>query len=223
MFPLSTLRILLAALIITLAFPSFRAIAAEEFDPETFRKCAETVNRIARLMCYDEVANAIGLMNEEKQEREEKILKKYGFWEVTKRKTASGEEVIYLKNNAAEEAKLTSGVARVATFVIMCKHGRTDAYIDWKSQLVPHSFGGVSTIGVVYQIDSGERKSQNWELSTDRQAAFSPDAVSFIKELRKKDKLIMQITPMYEATQTLVHEIAGLEEVLNLLVDSCYN
>ncbi len=220
-------RFFLATLAFMLAFPFFCAFAAdteEKFDLKNeVRKCAEIVGRIERLICFDEASKKAGFMTVEQAAREEKIVEKYGFWEVTRRKTTTGEEVMYLKNNAAEDVKLQSGMKRLPTFVIMCKHGRTDAYLDWKSRLSPYYLGGFSKIQVVFQLDAGERRLTTWELSTDRQAAFIPEPMDFIKDLRKHEKLILQITPMHELAQTILFDVSGLEKVLDILVENCYN
>lgn len=217
-------RFLTAAAIAFTLLAAPCARAEEKIDVlEEIQKCAQIVGRIERLICFDEASKRMGFLTEEQAAREEKILEKYGFWEVTKRKTATGEEIIYLKNNAAEEVKLQSGMRRLPTFVIMCKHGRTDTYLDWKSRLSPYYLGGFSKMTVVYQIDSGERRQATWDLSTDRQAAFVPEPMEFIKELRKHEKLILQITPMQELAQTIVFDISGLDKVLEILVSSCYN
>lgn len=215
---------LIAAVALALTFSLPARAEEEKVDPrEEMPKCAEIVGRIERLICFDDLAKRMGFITEEQAAREEKILEKYGFWEVTKRKTATGEEVIYLKNNAAEEVKLQSGMRRLPTLVLMCKHGRTEAYVDWKSRLSPYYLGGFSKIGLVYQLDAGERHQASWDLSTDRQAAFAPEPTEFIKEMRKHEKLIMQMTPHNEIAQTLVFDISGLEKVLEILVKACYN
>lgn len=205
-------------------FCSAPAHAAAEIDVEQgLQECSEIAGRVERLICYDDLAQQLGFLAAEKVDREENILGKYGFWEVTKKKNATGEEIYYLKNDAAEEVTLQSGLKRIPTFIITCKHGRTDAYLDWKSRLNDSYLSIYSKLPVNYQFDSGERRQSGWELSTDRQAAFVPDAVEFIKEMRHHEQMFLFFTPMHESTQTVVHDITGLDNVLQILVDKCYN
>lgn len=190
---------------------------------EGMQQCAETLARIERLICYDELAQKMGYTLPEKAEREEDILETFGFWEVTKRRTAAGEYITYLKNDTVEDVISQSGIRRKPTLVIKCKHGHTDVYLDWKSRLLPQYTGGTLKQPLMYQMDASEQINSNWELSTDRQAIFAPDPIEFVKALKKHDRLIFYITPQHDIAQTLVHDITGLNSALEVLVRECYN
>lgn len=185
--------------------------------------CTTTKDRIERLTCYDKIAGRLGFITPDKAEREEELLEKIGFWEITKRRTAAGESVMYLKNDAAEEIISKSGISRRPTFVIKCKHGQTDVYLDWKSRVVPEYAAAIKKMAVTYQLDASEPVLAYWELSTDAQALFVPTPVDFIRSARSHYKLILNLSPPHDSAQTVVHDISGLDKVLPVLVKECYN
>lgn len=199
------------------------AYSAEQLSiNDVVKTCAAMKSRISRLTCYDELASRMGYVPEEQAAREGEILDKYGFWEVTKRRNAAGEEVIYLKNDATEDVISRSGAARRPTLVIKCKSGNTDVYLDWKTQITPYRVGA-KTFPIALQLGTDDKQVMDWELSTDGNALFTPDSVEFVKQMRKNDRLILQLTPPNDLAQTVVHDISGLNSVLGLLVAQCYN
>ncbi len=188
------------------------------------KQCSEIMGRVNRLLCYDELAKALGYVTPSQKDREETVLENYGFWEVVKKRNAAGEEIIYLKNDAVEDVISQSGLKRRPTFVIKCKHGKTEAYLDWKTRLLPRNYGGASrALSVMSQLGSEERVEIFWELSTDRNALFAPEPVELIKKMREHDKMVFQVTPPYDNVQIVVHDISGINKVLKILVDECYD
>lgn len=189
---------------------------------KAIKQCSEIIGRVNRLICYDDLAKEQGHIPPDKVNREKTVLETYGFWEVTKKRNAAGEDIIYLKNDAVEYVVSQLGIKRKPTFVIKCKHGKTEAYIDWKSKIMPRNYSGYTKMSVFYKIDSAAFRQVSWELSTDKQAIFVPNPVEFVKEMHKKDKIVFEITPPHDVAQTIVHDISGLSEVLKILVDKCY-
>ena len=190
---------------------------------QEIRICAETVNRVDRLLCYDDVAKSLGFIAPDRAEREEIILEKVGFWEAAQKRNAAGELIIYLRNNSIEPVVSMSGTTRYPQLIITCKHGQTEVYIDWKKRITFTRHTHVMMYPIVYQFDALERIGDTWELSTDRQALFAPDAVNFVKQLRQHNKFIYEMTPYGDSVHVVVHDISGLNTVLKILVEKCYN
>ncbi len=190
--------------------------------------CSMTTSRVTRLICYDDLASRLGYVTPEIAQREEEILERYGFWEVTRRMSAAGEQIYYLKNDAAEYVVSRSGTRRKPTFMISCRNGETEAYLDWKDELLRTVFasrGARNTpyrIEMIYQMGTEPRYRENWDMSTDLQAAFVPDAIEFIRDLRQHNRLVLNFTPTGESLQTIVHELSGMNDALRLLVELCY-
>lgn len=75
---------------------------------------------------------------------------------------------------------------------------------------------------MIYQMGTEPRYRENWDMSTDLQAAFVPDAIEFIRDLRQHNRLVLNFTPTGESLQTIVHELSGMNDALRLLVELCY-
>lgn len=197
--------------------------AKELRTEERLSLCAKTTDRVSRLICYDTLAKDMGYVPEDVAVQEEVVLQKIGFWEVTKKQSPVGEDIVYLRNNAIGQVTLRDGTMRRPTLIIQCKGGTTDVYLDWKTKLiVPHVVFG-QTMGIAYQIDTQPEVQEMWELALDKRALFSPEPVEFVKKLRQREKIVFNITSMYDSTRTVVHDISQLDTVLPLLVDRCYN
>lgn len=203
------------------AFLSAPARAATETE-DKIASCAGIINRINRLVCYDELATSLGFVPPDQVNREAQILETYGFWEVTKRRNAAGENIIYLKNDSVEDVTSRTGIHRTPTLVVKCKSGQTDVYLDWKTRLIPRHSSWASSMSLQMQLDAEPKQTVNWELSTDRHALFVPDPVEFIKSMRQHERLVLHISPPHDSAQTIVHDISGLNMVLELLVQNCY-
>ncbi|MCB9989777.1 MAG: hypothetical protein H6867_00165 [Rhodospirillales bacterium] len=200
--------------------------AEEETEPTTEEKlqtCTRFKNRIERLFCYDSLAGSAGLLAPEKAEKEKEILEKYGFWEVIKRRSSAGDNIMYLKNHAIEEIVDTSGLRRRPELVIMCRSGKTDVYIDWKATLTEWQAADVLMVmPVTVQFDNGRESLMEWEISTDKRAVFSSQPVDFVKKLRTNQQAIFKLVPPNNTVQTLVYDLSGINVVLELLVEHCY-
>ncbi len=207
----------------TPAYAAPDQVSVTSIDNE-IQQCSQIKGRIKRLTCYDEIAKKLGYKSPDAQSREAEILDNYGFWEVTKRRNAAGEEIIYLRNDSVEAITSKSGMKRHPTLTITCKHGTTNIYLDWKVGLQSRArVDGFSRHDLSYQFGADARRVVTWDLSTDRQALFAPNPVAFIKEMRDHDRIIFYLTPHYDIAQTIVHDISGLNTVLQILVDECYN
>lgn len=184
--------------------------------------CAQIKSRTERLICYDALALKIGIMPASKAEREQEIIEKYGFWTVTKRRSAAGETIIYLKNSTVEEVEGDAGLRRNPELVIMCRSGKTDVYIDWKSSLSRWESNFAGHMLVTIQFGNGREESVNWELSTDKRALFVPEPVEFVKKLRLNKQVILKLLPPQKVLQTLVYDLSETDAALETLVENCY-
>lgn len=183
--------------------------------------CTDTKERILRLRCYDEMATALGIMPEQARAVERARLASYGFWEILVEKDPLGLETTYL--SIAPYNRLNNPVltAKTPTLNIRCRQGNTDIYLDWKS---PLNTGRplMKEIFIYAKADGEPEYRHSWSLSLDALAAFAPDPVEFIKNLRGKRRLMIKITPAGMTLENLVFEIGQLEAALDVMVKRCY-
>lgn len=181
-----------------------------------------TTDRAQRLRCYDNISEEYGYIDTDMTKETEEKLAQFGFWSVNERKSEIGDTSIYLRIDSSNAARSPLGHERFPTLIVRCKNKKTDAYIDWGSPL-GNTQGYEKTIYVGYRIDGGEEKAQEWEFSLDYYSAFSPKPIEFVRELKGKKKLVVEITPYNQSMAALLFHLDGLESALAILVDRCYN
>ena len=189
------------------------------------KNCAETEDRFFRLMCYDKISQDLGYMDSDKVAREGQVIKKIGFWEISKKTTGTGDNVIYLRLKSSLPAISPTGGRRYPRIILECSHARTQVYLDWDRKLITGSYGtgGVITLGFKYQFDDDPSEEAKWEISTDKKALFATDPVDFVKRMRQHEKMIMQIASAGDPVASLIFDMRGINEALGILVKECYN
>lgn len=185
------------------------------------KACADMKERSARLLCYDDLATAIGAMPEAFKAMERQKVAAYGFWQVLSETDQLGIETIYLSQSPYNRLSSVAQQVNVPNLSIRCRQGNTDVYLDWRSTLTAGR-QNVREIFLFIQNDSEPETRYSWQLSLDGYAAFANDPIEFVKSLRGKRKMQMRITPTGGNTETLMFEISRIDEALNILVKRCY-
>lgn len=185
-------------------------------------ECAVLEDRILRLKCYDDASVANGFMSSDRLEDERETLGKYGFWHVSKRRDASGENHIYLKLPAEQQVETLTGLKKTPEFIIKCRTQNTEAYLDWKGPMVGNRYY-LKGFYIVIRIDHNDEVHTDWELSADKFAAFYPQPIEFIRELKKAKKLTLRLNPQNDTVRVLTFKLDGIEEALDVVVKNCYN
>ncbi len=191
-----------------------------EIVVEDLRKCSVTKNHMARLKCYDVFSEEKGFITKEKREKRVEGLGQFGFWRMEGETSVKGQITTYLRLDSTNEILTEARVKKSPTFIISCTQGTTNAYLDWKGPLKRSAYD--RNIYVSYKIGEDPPQPEQWELSMDRYAAFSPRSTEFVRELLSSDSLLIQITPADDSTMTLRFNLEGLQNALDLLVERCY-
>jgi len=203
-------------------FENFNQTTQSSYLARKIFECAETEGRINRLGCFDNLSEELGFITPEVAQMETTILETYGFWEVTKKQSAAGEDLIFLKTESVKPVVSNSGLSRRVPLILKCSRGQTDVYIDWGAKIHPRSIS-VSKMMLEYQMDMDTGLQEAWEISLDQRALFSPNPIAFIKQLQAKNSIVFNIIPEYEQPQTIIFETRGLNEALKILIRDCYN
>ena len=189
---------------------------------EEMTVCVEMKDRVMRLRCYDDLATDIGIMKEEFKTLERQKLASYGFWQVTSEVDQMGIETMYLSMTPVNKMASLNLQSKVPTFSIRCRQGNTDVYVDMRA---PMNNGKpmLKDIFIFGRVDSEPEFRETWAFSMDAFAAFAPDPIGYIKQMRGKRKMQIRITPYGGVTETLMFEIGLLEPALDIMVKRCYS
>ena len=172
-------------------------------------KCAAVEGEMARLDCYDKLANATGVSKKKSTNQ-----KKAGNWTLEINKNPIDDSKIVMGILAAQSGSSKWGIH--IDLLLRCKSKKTDAFIDWGSYL------GEDDRDVLIRLGDAEAVTDRWQSSADKTATFyRGDVVDFIKKLESSKKFVAQITPYKESPITAVFDLNGIEKVTKALKETC--
>lgn len=166
-------------------------------------ECTLIADNDERLVCYDSVF--------ERQGSDQKPV--IGAWDVSENNNPMDDTKTVVL--ALDSSQGQNRFGRVPFLIMRCQSMKTSLYIGWNDYL------GSDRQRVNIRIGTKKAKTESWPLSTDKTATFSPAPVSFIKQMLKADKLVMQTTPYNESPITAVFPLAGLDEAIKPLRKVC--
>lgn len=187
---------------------------------DDMKLCVTIEENAARLRCYDGISIALGFMTEEDRTQTEQALAKFGFWSVIARTSAVGEETTSLKLDSENQITTKSGMARNPTLIVRCKKKDTDVYLDWGTPMADKD-DGIKKTQIAYTTDTDPRKEETWEYSVDYYGAFAPDSAAFIRNVRERKKMILEVTTD-DIKRNVVFNLEGMDNALKFLINRCY-
>lgn len=189
---------------------------------ESIKRCSELQDRGIRMSCYDKLSQSLGFLSAEKLAEDQKTLGKIGFWDITTKKGVDGVPQTTLRLESSNTIKTRTGTERNVALVIRCTPGKTEAFLDWKAPVTGSTNANKTTTTVTYFLNGSEKISENWEISSDLYAVFAPDPTAFVRNIMKKQKLTMGITPYGSYIQNAIFDVTGAESAVDVIVKSCY-
>ncbi|MBI4032073.1 MAG: hypothetical protein HY370_10395 [Proteobacteria bacterium] len=215
MFPISLLSAQTMESVAPAASSSVKAISDLQY-------CATLPERGERLICYDRIAVELGVINEKKQQAQAAEMAQFGFWTVSTRINDMQEKITALKVDSAQESTTRMGYKRTPTFAVECKNRNTEVFMDWKSPLVKTP-SQTKKIIITYKMDNLTKVTEEWDLSLDFASAFAPNPVEFVRNIKGRERLVIELTPYSEATQAMSFDIKNFEPALDVLIKECYH
>lgn len=191
-----------------LAF-SASAAANENIDRYDFATCAAMKGDLDRLECFDQLARDYSV---DGPQHENLNVTDTGKWRVSKEVNPIDDSVTVVLVIPADSGKSKWGTP-VGIF-LRCKSNRTEVYINWNDYL------GDST-RVTTRVGENSARTSAWSLSTDSQASFHPNPISFIRSMLGETKLVAQTTPYNESPVTAIFDISGIDQASIPLRETC--
>ena len=184
-----------------------------------FGQCSEIRSYVLRLQCFDRIAEDMGIVRLEKTETG---LATFGRWHAVDVVSAGGEHTTTMHLPANRPYRAQSGDEYTPELILSCKAKHTDMYIDWKAPISNTLL--LKSLDVVYIFDNDVGVSTSWEVSLDRNAVYIPQTMQFIQSMHGKKVLIVQMSlTQYIGMVSMTFTLDGLEDVLKMMAQRCYN
>ncbi len=191
------------------AFSVSSALHAQ--SKEELAKCSAISEGIQRLVCFDALAHSLGVNAPTVENKPGK-----GKWQISvEQSPIDDSRNVYLSLSANEAITGKYGRNPTPTIHFRCKEKKTEGYINFDVYL------GTESTRITTRVDKDKAQTNWWGISTDRQAAFVPQAIPFLKTLMNKETLLVQVTPYGENTVITTFDIRGLAESATPLTEAC--
>lgn len=196
-----------ALLILILMFFSFNSYSA--IDEKKFAICASVDGDLSRLECFDKLAKQNNL---DGPQSETKLISESGKWKVEVEVNPIDDSKTVTMVLPASSGESSWG--KTIYLIARCKSGKTELYINWQDYLGSESY-------VLTRVGKKEAVTRKWSLSTNSQASFHPNPISFLKEMLLSSKLVAQTTPYSDSPVTAIFDTSGMENSIKPLRETC--
>jgi type VI secretion system protein VasI len=186
----------------------------KDIDAKKMLACAAKSNSLERLACFDDLAKTAGPIQEQQSET-------LGRWKVeTNVSKFDDTKSVYLSLEANEKINGWLSKSYLPELNIRCRERKTEAYIDFGMSPVVES-GLYDGATLQFRLDKQPLFKAIASKSTDGNALFLRDPMSFIKRLFKAEQLLVRFVPFNSSAQETSFSIAGLEKVIVPLTEAC--
>ena len=105
-----------------------------------------------------------------------------------------------------------------------CKSNTTELYITWHDYLGDDSYDVYKDFKyVTYRLgDEPAKKDAKWDLSTDKNATFAPNAIPLLRQIARVEKAVFQTVPYNENPIMAIFDTTGLEEPIQKIAKTCH-
>ena len=106
------------------------------------------------------------------------------------------------------------------TLIIRCRENKTDVIFATGTNFHTE-YGEYNNASIRYRIDDKKAQSQYWGESTDGNAAFSPNPVSLLKNMKDAKSLKIEFIPFNSNPSTAEFDLEGLRPHLEEIANTC--
>lgn len=202
------MRTILTAVTITFAINT----GAYADQKREIAKCAAKSGDAARLICYDNLAQSLGV-----DEPVTTSTKGRGEWNVTTRRSPIDDSTnVYLSVQSEETVRSDYNTVR-PTLHVRCKENTTNVFLAWNLYL------GLDETRMLTRFDKEKATTKTWSISTDNKAVFARGSdIALVKRMIRHEKLLTKITPYGESPLVATFKIGGLSEAIKPLRKACH-
>lgn len=204
-----TLKFITVFFIFSAATISYGAHATVSKDD--LAACASHNDAGKRLVCYDDLAKAGGLLATESP-----ATNAGSKWTTNVRTDPLTDESIYTSRLSAEQGSGRYGDA--ISLLVRCEDNTTEMYINWNSYL------GRDSVRTTYRVGKEKALTSGWTASTDGKAAFFPSSpIPTLKKIIASEdpSFVASVTPYSESPVTAIFNTTGAEEALADIRKGC--
>ncbi|MDT4849754.1 Type VI secretion system VasI, EvfG [compost metagenome] len=98
---------------------------------------------------------------------------------------------------------------------VRCSNNATEMYINWNDFLGSDAY-------TTFRVDKEQASKSNWQLSTDKVAAFYPGSpVPLLKKIAGSSSFVASVTPYNESPVTAVFDTAGASSAFTDIRKGC--
>jgi type VI secretion system protein VasI len=106
------------------------------------------------------------------------------------------------------------------TLIVRCKENRTELYVRTGMNAAVE-YGEYESATVTLRFDKDEAVQVKCGESTDGEALFFPNAISMLKLMMSRDKMLFQFTPFNASPQMTTFPLTGLAAAVAPLRRAC--
>lgn len=179
-------------------------------DSSSLEKCVVIADTKKRLSCYDAIAGR----------PIPKGIEKSGKWIMRESANPLDDSRTVVARLKASQGKNRWG--RSVHFIARCRSNKTEAFINFATYLGDDSssvYEEWKTLSV--RVGNTTVRDEKWDVSTNRQAAFSRKPIPLLREMSKHRQLVVQVTPYGENPITAIFELDGIAKALSTLSTTC--
>lgn len=208
------MRIFFCILFLTASLTSLTKAFAQTVTSSALLSCNAKENSIERLACYDALAKKFAPSIESKTTS-------IGEWKVsTDFSKFDDTKSVYLFLEARNSISGWPGKKYTPKITIRCKEKKTEAYITFgMSPSVESGLYNEATLQL--RVDKQPSFKLVATKSTDGEALFIKDAISFSKKLFKGGELLVRFIPFNSSAQEVSFNIINIELAIVPLQQAC--
>lgn len=192
------------------------ALSAEETaSKEQIAQCANVETNARRLICYDEIAQQLGVDGPDVSQTS------VGNWRVRTEISAIDDSTnVFISLNAKSAFKGWLD-EEVGTLLIRCKENRTQAYVI-TGMTAQSGYRRHDESQVTVRYDRSDALQIWMNESTDNKALFFPNPISEIKRMMNHQTMLFQFSPFNSSPTMTTFNIGGLSEAIEPLREACH-
>lgn len=138
-----------------------------------------------------------------------------GSWYYKKQENKMTDKTDIFASTSTKDVYTRQGLERYVSLVVRCKENKTDAYISLYDYL------GSGQPQITIRFDDGKPVKSRWTSAEGGDAAFAPNAVSFIKDLAKHKKVIIGFEPYGSTMQAVEFDLTGSDKMAVQIAEAC--